>query len=336
MVATRQFSRGAIVPAVNRALLSLVACLLLAPSAAAAIPYRDVLEQVTMADGYRYTTRDHLGRSMDTLKILRLGSKRYVGVYHTLLDGRLGVHVATSHNLVSWHERALLANNASQPTVARRPGGGYLVAYEKDSGCRDGNNCLAFRRYRSARQLLRGKQIARERRIPRTFSKCAEGTPNFFTVTARTFDIGFHFFKDCRVDRQARGTYDLVTGKWKPRTLPGIDSQLLAAGADGSGNIGDRDSAFYRPAGAVRGVYEAMIGPRSAGFGVWRCFAEEAGVFTQLVVRTHHGSTACANPTVTNARLPNGRPGLIVTYFIPVEGAGRNEAGTLVFWRTYG
>jgi hypothetical protein len=30
------------------------------------------------------------------------------------------VHVATSHNLVSWHERALLANNASQATVARR------------------------------------------------------------------------------------------------------------------------------------------------------------------------------------------------------------------------
>jgi hypothetical protein len=24
-----------------------------------------------------------------------------------------------------------------------------------------------------------------------------------------------------------------------------------------------------------------------------------------------------------------------VTYFIPVEGAGHNEAGTLVFWRAY-
>jgi hypothetical protein len=309
---------------------------MLAPSAGAAVPYRDALEQVTQADGYRYTTRDHLGRSMDTLKILRSGAKGYLGVYHTFSRGRFSVHVATSRNLVAWRHRATLATNASQPTVARGPGKGYLVAYEKDSGCRGSNNCLAFKRYDSARQLLRAKHRGRERRIGRTFSKCAEGTPNFYEVTSRSFDIGFHYFQDCRVDRQARGTYNLATGSWRPRTVPSTDRLLLAAGADPGGNIGDRDAVFYGPAAADRGIYEAMTGPRSAGFGVWRCFADEAGVITQLRVRTHGGSTACANPTVTNATLPDGRAGLIATYFIPVEGAARNEAGTLVFWRAYG
>jgi hypothetical protein len=125
-----------------------MSCLLLAPSAVAAVPYREALQQVTKSDGYRYTTRDHLGQSMDTLKILRRGARRYLGVYHTFSGGRFSVHVATSRNLVSWRHRATLAVNASQPTVARRRGG-YLVAYEKDSGCRGGNNCLAFKRYDS-------------------------------------------------------------------------------------------------------------------------------------------------------------------------------------------
>ena len=305
------------------------------PGAGAAVSYRDMLEQVTQSDGHRYTTRDQLGRSMDTLKILRLPGRGYVGVYHSLVGGRFTVFVATSRTLATWRSRATLATNASQPTIARAPGGGYLVAYEKDSGCRDGNNCLAFRRYRSAGRLLRGRQTGRERRLARTFSKCAEGTPNFYRVGRGSFDIGFHYFQDCRVDRQARGTYDLATGRWRPRTLAAIDSGILAAGASSAGNIGDRDATFYPPAGAVRGVYEGMIGPRSAGFGVWRCFAEEAGAFNQLHVRTHGGSTACANPTVTSTKLPDGRAGLVVTYFIPVEGAGRNEAGTLVFWRAF-
>ena len=314
----------------------LLLSLALTSTASAAVPYRQALEDVTHADGYRYTTRDHLGQSMDTLKIISGGSNGYLGVYHTDARGKFSVHVATSRNLISWRRRVTLARHASQPTIATRPGGGYLLAYEKDAGCKSGNNCLAFKRYASARDLLRGNQQGRERTITRTFSKCAEGTPNFYNVTATTFDLGFHYFQNCRVDRQARGTYSLATGGWKPQMLPAVDNQILAAGASPAGNIGDRDATVYAPAGAQRGVYEGMIGPRSAGFGVWRCFADEGGVVTELHPHTHRGSTACANPTVTAAKLPDGRPGLIVTYFIPVEGAGRNEAGTLVFWRAYG
>ena len=314
-------------------MLALVVWFTLAGTAGAAVTYRDVLQQVTRADGYRYTARDNEGRSMDTLKILRRGDKGYIGVYHTVARGRFEVHVATTPDLVTWRHRARLSVNASQPTVARRPAGRFLVAYEKDSGCAAGNNCLAFKRYDSERKLVTGRQRGRERLIARTFSKCAEGTPNFYRVTARSFDLGFHYFRDCRVDRQARGTYDLRTGTWKPRIRPDVDARLLAAGADTDGNIGDRDASFFPPAGARRGIYEAMTEPRSAGFRSWRCFVAEDGAVTQLEVRTHAGSTACANPTVTNATLPSGRRGLIVTYFIPVEGAGRNEAGTLIFWR---
>ena len=36
---------------------------------------------MTKANGYRYTTRDHLGRSMDTLKILRRGRSSEGGAW---------------------------------------------------------------------------------------------------------------------------------------------------------------------------------------------------------------------------------------------------------------
>ena len=42
--------------------------------------------------------------------------------------------------------------------------------------------------------------------IPQTLSPCAEGTPNIFSVTDNVIDIGFHFYDNCIVDRQARGT----------------------------------------------------------------------------------------------------------------------------------
>ena len=43
--------------------------------------------------------------------------------------------------------------------------------------------------------------------LPRTLSSCAEGTPNIFSATSNlsSVDVGFHYFQDCRVDRQASG-----------------------------------------------------------------------------------------------------------------------------------
>jgi hypothetical protein len=108
----------------------------------------------------------------------------------------------------------------------------------------------------------------------------------------------------------------------------------LAAGADPGGNIGDRDAAFYDPPARTAASTRDDRAPLGRLRGV-ALFCGEAGVITPLRIHTHAGSTACANPTVTNARLPDGRRRPDRHLLHPVEGAGRNEAGTLVFWRAY-
>ena len=46
---------------------------------------------------------------------------------------------------------------------------------------------------------------------------------------------------------------------------------------------------------------------------------------------THGGSTAFANPTATMLRDPAGRDALMVTLFVPMEGAAPGEAGSLLY-----
>lgn len=55
----------------------------------------------------------------------------------------------------------------------------------------------------------------------------------------------------------------------------------------------------------------------------------------RTTIRTDGGSTAFANPTLTVLRAPNGQRALVVTLFIPSEGAAPGESGSLVYYRTY-
>jgi hypothetical protein len=67
-------------------------------------------------------------------------------------------------------------------------------------------------------------------------------------VDASTIELGFHFHRRCRVDRQARGT---LTGfsHWTTSTDPELDIAVeraaAAAGERVGGNIGDRDHLHY-------------------------------------------------------------------------------------------
>ena len=51
----------------------------------------------------------------------------------------------------------------------------------------------------------------RERTIPRSLSACNEGTPNIYSVSLTPdidhsiIDVGFHYQRNCDLDRQARG-----------------------------------------------------------------------------------------------------------------------------------
>jgi len=303
------------------------------PSASALIA---IIESVTSATAHRYLTRDDLGNSMDTLKIIPGAAGGYLGVYHTLVGGVFMVKLATSRDLVMWTHAAELDAHGSQPTIAPLPGGGFVVAYEKDAGCTGtgpGGNCLRFQHYASLAALLAGT-ADRVFQAPRTLSKCAEGTPNVYaarlapTIEQSSIDVGFHYFRDCDVDRQARGTLSDFSS-WSARPDGELNTALEAFGP--LGNIGDRD--VIASDGGVFNVHEVQF--TKGDFGSWRAYLYDwlTRQAVPLRIRTHRGSVAFANPTVTALAAPSGRLAVVVTLFIPSEGAAPGEGGELVYYR---
>jgi hypothetical protein len=297
---------------------------------------RSVIENVTQATAYRYFARDNEGASLDGLKVLRNPKGGYLGVYHSLQQGVFTVKLARWANLLTWVRVANLDINASQPTLAATPAGGFVLADEKDSGCTGtgpGGNCLGFRHYRSVAALLAGA-ADRVFQAPRTLSKCAEGTPNIYSVRMRrsigrsTIKVGFHYFRDCQVDRQAGGVLRDFSS-WSAR-VDGRANALLEASRPG-GNIGDRD--YVRVPGGRFSIHEVQF--RRSDFASWRVFLYDrlARRVQQLQIKTRGSSTAFANPTFTVLRSPSGRPALLVTLFLPLQGAARGEAGELVYYR---
>jgi hypothetical protein len=314
-----------------RLLLATALCVALSASAHAATPLRTIVEDVPGSTAHSYGTRDNVGNSMHTLKVVKSPLGGYLGVYHTVVGTRFVVKVATSADLLNWRFHANLAVDASQPTIRSLKRGAALVAYETHAGCPAAKRCLALRHYATESALLSGAST-RTIVLPRTLSSCAEGTPSIFSATSslKTVDVGFHYFQDCRVDRQARGTLrDLDPATWDPAATPSIDASILGAGASAGGMIGDRDGAPYD--GYYHRLIEGQIAP--GDFSSWRNFLYTGGVATQLSIRTHGGSQAFANPTFTPLPLPNGDPGVVVTQFVPSSAAAPGEAGELVYYR---
>jgi hypothetical protein len=294
------------------------------------------LESVPTATGYRYGARDNLGNTLDTLKVIANPAGGYLGVYHTLVGGVFVPKLATSTNLLGWRHRTDLDADASQPTIARLTDGGFVVAYEKHSGCTGlgpGGNCLRFLHYPNGTALLAG-QADRSFQAPRTLSRCAEGTPNIYSahldpdIMHSRLDVGFHYFRGCDVDREARGTLTNFRA-WSARVESRLNTALEAF--DPGGNIGDRDN--LRLDGNSYNLQEVQF--RKGVFGSWRTFLYEwsSGRARRLAVQTHGGSTAFANPTFTALGGPLGRAVLVVTLFIPHQGAARGETGELIYYR---
>ena len=304
----------------------------LSEPARAATPLRTIVEDVPGSTAYRYGTKDNKGNSMDTLKVVANPYGGYTGVYHTYVGGYPVVKLALSKDLITWKHRADLAQFGSHATIHNLPGGATLVAYEKQAGCPGGTgNCLTLRYYDSQANLM-GGLATRGVTLPRTLSACAEGTPSITSATSTLSNIqlSFHYFKDCKTDRQARGTlrsFDPAT--WTSSTAPSLDAGMISAGASPQGHIGDRDAGYYD--GASQRLFEAQLAPND--FSSWRNFLWIGGGATQLAIRTHGGSRTFANPTFTALTLPSGQSGVVVTQFIPVSGAAPGEAGELVYYR---
>jgi hypothetical protein len=294
---------------------------------------RELIENVT---GARYVlgARDSAGNGMDTAKIIEDPAGGYLAVYHSLRQGAFSVLLATSDDLISWTRRAQLARNASQPYITALPDRSYLVAWEAHSR---GYNWLSFRRYADRTGLLAASP-AQVFNVPHTQVPerlWAEGTPNVYAAWLNqdgersVIDVGFHYFRDGLVDRQARGTL-VDFSRWSTRREPDLDAALLAHGVHG--NIGDRDALVF--GGERFTLIEGQLA--RSDFSSWRTFLypHRTGQATPLAPRTPGGSAAFANPAVTALTGPDGRPTLVVSVFLPSEGAAPGEAGQLIYFRT--
>jgi hypothetical protein len=321
------------------ALAALLFALLGFPANATADQARleSILQDVPNATQYRYGVKDNLGNTMDTLKIIDIPQAGYLGVYHTLVNGVFQVKLATSSDLLNWTFKADLAAHGSQPTIEQLRDGGFLVAYEQDVGCTGlgpvgKGRCLRFLYYPSLAALL-AHSPSRSFQAPRTLSQCAEGTPNVYfallspDIDHSTIRFGFHYFRNCDVDRQAAGTLTNFS-QWSNWVTSDVNTAIEGAGA--TGNIGDRDAMFFETQ-----QYRLSEGQLVKGdFGSWRpfLFSWTSGA-KQLNIRTHGGSTSFANPTFTQVRTPAGQPAVVATMFLPVSGAAPGEAGELVYWK---
>jgi hypothetical protein len=289
-----------------------------------------LLGDVRAATASRYGATDSDGNRMDTAKVIQSPAGGYLAVYHS---GWV-CHLGSSSDLMTWTHRAVVDETATQPTIAVAPDGGLVTAAEFN----DGHGGRLRLRYWPTLDALLECRPAREFLAPRTLSRCNEGTPSIRRmvfdpdVDASRIELGFHYHRRCRVDRQARGT---LTGfaHWTVATDPALDAVVVrAAAAQGErirGNIGDRDHLRYT--GADYDLVEAQW--RRGDFGSWRVFLVDRSAMTaQLIeVATHGGSTAFANPTATCLHDPLGRDAVMVTLYLHAEGAAPGEAGSLLY-----
>ncbi|EPH45596.1 hypothetical protein ABT390_07580 [Streptomyces aurantiacus] len=293
------------------------------PASAGTARLAALAEDVTAADGHRYDARDHTGRTMDAAQLAQAGDGTYLAVYHTLLDdGRFHAAVATSTDLLHWQRRHDFGPGTHQASLAHDGRGGYVLAYEKDP-----RNHIAVRAYAGLRALLHGR-AHRAYDAPRTLSRCAEGTPAVTAVRGDTIELTGHYRAGCDTDRQLRAT---LTGfrTWHAEPDRRLDWALTAWG--NGGNLGDRAPVEL----AGRRVLLVEGQGRREDFGSWRVYAYDpaGGRADRLAPRTHGGSRAFANPSATLLTDPRGRPALLVSLFLPREGAAPGESGQLIYWR---
>jgi hypothetical protein len=285
---------------------------------------RSCIEDVTRATASRYGVKDDRGNVMDTVKIIPVPEAGgFAGVYNSYRDdsGAFYVHLATSHDLMNWTWRTEIAAEASQSAIQAATDGGYVLAWEQEP-----ENHLKFAFYSSWANLLEGVS-SKTFEAPRELSDCAEGTPNLYSASNTLVEAGFHFNASCDLDRQARGTTDWSS--WTPSERPLLDRAVLLQGV--MGGVGDRDVLNFK--GFEFTFIEGQL--IRDDWSSWRIFLYDdfkVGA-EQLDIRTHAGSVAFSNPTIAQIEIDR-QQAILVTLFIPQEGAAGAEAGELVYYRT--
>lgn len=304
-------------------ILAAIASMAMAPAS-----IEEILSRPIDATAKRYNARDDKGMGLDCIKIEQIAPNRYIGIHHTMMAGIFHLRLVESANLLDWKHIRTVDEHGHQGTL-RKAGKRWLMAWEKDG--KEGN-WIRLVAFDSTDDLISGK-VAKQFDLPRELSKFAEGTPSIYGTVPETgdwdrsqLDIRFHYWRDGDVDRQAEGK--LLNFKiWRSQIRQGAPTPLESIYR---GNIGDRD--YFTANRQNYEVLEAQL--KKDDWAGWRILLREGSkAFNELKIVTEKNSKSFANPTVTNLTLPNGKPGLGISYFMPSQGNHKDESGQLIFYR---
>ncbi len=280
------------------------------------------LFDVTKSEWSVFKLHDTAGHSMDCLKMIPSSNgKKFYGIYHALSGEIFQLWLADSVDGKIWKPLRMLDEHGHQGTMAISPEGRVLLAWEKDIPGKGNHIHVAL--YESESQMeLAG--TPKNKDIDRMFSPSAEGTPSFESIAWKnpwpTFVMGFHYWRNSDVDRQAVGRMD-ERWNWSAVKRPEFDKLIEAYGV--KGNIGDRDTYFL---GRSYTVLEGM--KKKGDWGTWGIylFDSVAKTCTPIMVRTPLGSHSFANPSVT---IVKNRA--YISLFLPEQGNNPAEAGELLY-----
>ena len=318
--------------------------LVVTPDDDTALRVAGLLDPAT-ADSFDADVRDDLGRSLDGLEVIEaptgLGVPgRFIGVYHSSIDGVFVSQVATSDDLRRWTHRGDLDAHASQASLVALPDGGFLVAAERDTPDAQyvSTSNIVVRHYASWAALAAGTSSA-QANLPRTLAATAEGTPELRvlawggTPADSQIQISFHYLKDIQVDRQAGGlltNFDATS--WAPQPTPLVNELFVALGT--RGNLGDRADVLYE--GRRFAVLEAQS--VRGDFATWRWYLYDRDRNEARLLALHGpaGSFALGNPAVRTFEDAAGATTLFVSGYAFSEGAPFGEAGQFIALRRVG
>lgn len=315
-------------------LVSLAA--LLASPAAQASPTEQLQEALQNVNGNKnrvFDAKDSEGNALDTLKVVVCRadcSAPYLGIYHSRnKEGVFNVNVAVSDDLVHWKYLETIDENASQPTIATFSDQGWVVAYQNKN--KRGDWRLRVRYYDS-QEALTANKYSNQYDDTGAEDAAGSGTPDITSVKGDpsgegTVSLRFHDY-DGKRDQQSRG---VLTNFDKMEVTPRHDLTALFDKLGFSGSIGDRDNVTYQDT-----LFDVVEAQRTPGdWASWRTFlvSPDSELPLRLKMDTPNHSRSFSNPTVSVLPSPDGEGNvLLMTQFIRTEGAGKGEAGELLYW----
>ena len=318
--------------------------LVVTPDDGAAVRLAGLLDLAT-ADSFDGGVRDDLGNSLDGLGVIDAPPGfgvpgRFIGVYHSLVGASYVTHVATSDDLRHWRHRGALDAHASQPSIVSVPGGGFVVAVERDTPDPQWVSVsnIVVRHFASWAALV-GGAFSAEANLPRSLAPTAEGTPELRvlswggTPASSQIEITMHYFKSVIADRQAAGVltnFDPAT--WAPQVTPLVNDLFIALGT--RGNLGDRADVLFE--GRRFAVLEAQSVRGDFGTWRWYLYDRDRNEARMLAIRGPAGSYALGNPSVRTFTDAQGATTLFVSGFAFGQGAAFGEAGEFIALRRLG